>query len=63
MSAAFHCGHPREPGNTYTRPSDGYQSCALCKRVREICKSVRRKQARINAGHLTLGERISAGLE
>ena len=57
----FHCGHPRE-GNTYTRPHDGHESCAFCRRVRTICRSVERRQKRINEGRLTLGERIAAGL-
>jgi hypothetical protein len=61
-SATFRCGHPREPGNTHTRQHDGYQTCALCKRIRTICRSVERTQDRINKGRLTLGERIVAGL-
>jgi hypothetical protein len=55
----FRCGHPREPGNTYTRK--GHETCALCKRIRRICRSVTRTQARINRHRLTLGERIAAG--
>lgn len=60
----FRCGHPREPGNIYTFPSSGYQVCALCKRIRKTCQSVKRTQDRINDGRYiqTLGKRIAAGL-
>lgn len=59
---SFRCGHPREPGNTYTRPGDGHQTCGLCKRIREICRSAEQAQDRINKGRRTIGQRIAAGL-
>jgi hypothetical protein len=61
----FACGHPREPGNIYYRPNDGHEICALCIRIRNICKQQRRDQQRINSGTFrarTLGERIARGL-
>lgn len=58
----FRCGHPRELANIYRRPGDGHEECALCKRVRTICKSVELAQARINKGGYTLGARIASGM-
>jgi hypothetical protein len=59
----FRCGHPREPGNTYTRPGDRHQTCALCKRVRMIVRQVGRDQRRINEGRFyNRGERIARGI-
>lgn len=56
----FRCGHPREPGNTYTYPSSGYQVCALCRRIRSICEATAKDQQRINEGRFyTLGQRIA----
>jgi hypothetical protein len=59
----FRCGHPQEAGNIYVRPGDGHQMCALCLRVRNICRRQERDQRRINAGTLyTIGERIARGI-
>jgi hypothetical protein len=63
----FRCGHPRTPENSHrlsARRRDGtrYAQCALCHRVREICRSAKKAQNRINKGRYTLGQRIAAGV-
>lgn len=59
----FRCGHPKA-GNTYVRPHDRHPMCALCLRIRTICRRQERSQRRINEGRFyTRGERIARGID
>lgn len=58
----FACGHDKTPENSSPVARGRYQQCAFCARVRKIARQAKRDQERINAGRLTIGERVMRGL-
>lgn len=57
LKSVFRCGHPKTPENS-TPVGKGYATCSFCRRVKYMCLSAERAQARINAGGYTVGERV-----
>lgn len=50
------CDHPRNAEDANA------PCCRTCNRVRTIVRRVEREQLRLNAGRMTRGKRIAAGL-
>lgn len=54
----FRCGHPRTAENSRTINGGRAIVCRFCQRMKQIVRSAKIAQERINAGGYTIGERI-----